>query len=271
MTAAPPDPAPASPAPSGADVQATFAATLVDEWCRAGTTDAVVCPGSRSTPLALALADAAADGRLRLHVHIDPRHGRLREPHDRRKRLGITQRQRLVLHWSALVERVGARCAVDVIDAVAHAIRCQPPRAAIATLDSVLNRGLITMAQVRDLFEILPPRFRALEPLIDARAESGPESLVRLMARMLGCDIRLQVSFDGIGRVDLVLDGWLVVECDSKQFHSSWAEQARDRERDLALAALGYSTLRLTAAMIMYRPDEVFAALRSLIRSRRAA
>ena len=44
---------------------------------------------------------------------------------------------------------------------------------------------------------------------------------------MLGCDIALQVEFDGVGRVDLVLDGWLVVECDSKQFHASWEAQVR--------------------------------------------
>src|SRR4051812_42014337 len=38
------------------DVQATFCATLVDEWVRCGLRHAIVAPGSRSTPMALALA-----------------------------------------------------------------------------------------------------------------------------------------------------------------------------------------------------------------------
>ncbi|HZX54322.1 MAG TPA: 2-succinyl-5-enolpyruvyl-6-hydroxy-3-cyclohexene-1-carboxylic-acid synthase [Ilumatobacteraceae bacterium] len=38
------------------DVQATFCATLADEWVRCGLRQAIVAPGSRSTPMALALA-----------------------------------------------------------------------------------------------------------------------------------------------------------------------------------------------------------------------
>jgi 2-succinyl-5-enolpyruvyl-6-hydroxy-3-cyclohexene-1-carboxylate synthase len=52
------------------DVQATFAATLVDEWVRGGVAHAVVCPGSRSTPMALAVADHPA---VSVHVHHDER------------------------------------------------------------------------------------------------------------------------------------------------------------------------------------------------------
>jgi len=52
-----------------------FATALVDELARCGLAEAVVAPGSRNAPLAMALWEHAAGsgGRLRLHVRIDER------------------------------------------------------------------------------------------------------------------------------------------------------------------------------------------------------
>ena len=55
---------------SSGDTAATFCATLVDEWARQGVRHAVVAPGSRSTPLAVALARNEA---IEVHVFHDER------------------------------------------------------------------------------------------------------------------------------------------------------------------------------------------------------
>jgi 2-succinyl-5-enolpyruvyl-6-hydroxy-3-cyclohexene-1-carboxylate synthase len=61
--------------PEAVNPSTAFATVLVDELIRCGLTDAVIAPGSRSAPLALALhsAAAAAGSPLRLHVRIDER------------------------------------------------------------------------------------------------------------------------------------------------------------------------------------------------------
>lgn len=65
-----PDDSPTAPDVTPADVQATFCATLADEWIRLGVRHAVVAPGSRSTPMALALAERSE---IQLHVVHDER------------------------------------------------------------------------------------------------------------------------------------------------------------------------------------------------------
>ncbi|OZM75256.1 2-succinyl-5-enolpyruvyl-6-hydroxy-3-cyclohexene-1-carboxylic-acid synthase [Amycolatopsis antarctica] len=49
------------------------ARVIVDELVRNTVSHVVLCPGSRNAPLSLALYDAAAEGKLRLHVRIDER------------------------------------------------------------------------------------------------------------------------------------------------------------------------------------------------------
>jgi 2-succinyl-5-enolpyruvyl-6-hydroxy-3-cyclohexene-1-carboxylate synthase len=56
--------------PSASEAQATFAATLFDQWSRRGLRDVVLSPGSRSTPLALAAATCEG---LTVHVRLDER------------------------------------------------------------------------------------------------------------------------------------------------------------------------------------------------------
>ena len=55
---------------SGTDTNTSLARALVDEWARAGVREAALAPGSRSAPLALALA---GDGRIGLSVFLDER------------------------------------------------------------------------------------------------------------------------------------------------------------------------------------------------------
>lgn len=204
----------------------------------------------------------------RLHVHLFPSATRMRTPNDRKRRLHPRNAPATRLHWHALAESPGAATCADVIVALAHAVLCQAPRAAIASIDSALNVGLISFDQVESVFELLPAKYGVLRRLVDGQAQSGPETLVRIMVLGLGCSVTLQVEFEDVGFVDLVVDDWLVIECDSKKFHSDWVQQLKDYRRDLALARAGYVVLRLAAEDIVYRPDEVLAALRGVLTGR---
>lgn len=203
-------------------------------------------------------------GRPTLHVHMRRGASRMRSPETRGRRLAGRRERHIVLHWQPLIGDAGSGC-VSVLDALVHAVRCQPARYAIASIDSALNMGLVGVEHLAELFAALPQRYNVLRSFVDGRAQSGPETLVRLMVTGLGHSVDLQVPFEGVGFVDLLVDGWLVIECDSKAHHSSWRQQLKDYRRDLALARAGHPVLRLTAQDILYRPEAVHAALRGLL------
>ncbi len=166
-----------------------------------------------------------------------------------------------VRHWRST--DAGSRdTIVPPIEAVRQAIAClEDPHAIVASVDSALHLGIIAPDDLSSVFADQPRRKRRLRLRVNRLAESGSESIMRMLLEELGCEIELQVRFDEIGRVDLIVDGWLAIECDSRGFHSSPEQQAKDRRRDRLLAALGYFPLRFMAEDIFYRREAVRAAL----------
>jgi len=187
------------------------------------------------------------------HIQIDPHATRL-----------PSRPAEVRCHWRPTAAPAESLVA-DLTGALAQAVLCQPARHAIATLDSAWHLGLVDERGVDEAFRRLPARFSVLRGLLDARSEAGVETLVRLILRTLGHRPQLQVVIDGVGRVDLVVDGWLIVECDSRRFHSGWDAQVRDRRRDVAALARGYVTVRLLAADVLSRPESVRAQLEEIL------
>lgn len=206
---------------------------------------------------ALALAGIFVRERHPLHVQMTP--------HSARNGRSST---RVIRHWRPC-SAPWSDLAVPIVEALAQAMCCQEPRDAVASLDSALHQGRIDLDGLDEVFALAPRRMRILRGMVDGRAESGPETLVRIVARALGFEVVPQVEFD-FGRVDLVLDGWLVVECDSKAHHEDWAQRLRDYERDRRLAELGFCVLRLVAEDIMYDREGIVRALRGMRRYRPA-
>lgn len=242
-----------------------------DHYAIARESDAVrtaVRVGGRLT-CASAIAEVSADAFLlardHVHIHVGRRSSRLRSADDPRQPWSRSTARGVQVTWGDLEEPPLARHLVSITDAVRTLVRCRPEREVIATLDSLLRLGLIRMTEVREVFSALPARFRPILTRIDPRAESGTESFMRLILRELGVAFEVQVRIVGVGRVDFVVGGFLIIECDSKMHHEGWDKQRADRRRDLAAAARGYFTLRVLAEDLLHHPDDVVAAVRGLL------
>lgn len=212
--------------------------------------------GGRLTCLSLlALMGVFVHKRRGLHIFVTRGTSRLRLPKVRDVRV----------HWQLWSGEPAPLHVVPLIDAARHAVRCQEARAAVATLDSLVHHELLTVDQLMHVFDGLPARLRPILALVDGSAASGPETFVRLILRAIGVDYRTQVHIEGVGYVDFLVEGWLIIECDSREFHEGWEKQREDRRRDLAAARQGYVTVRPLAADILGDTTAVQQLLREII------
>lgn len=204
--------------------------------------------------------------RRHAHIHLRKSASRLRSPSSARLLLTPSNRGGVVLHWRALVDPgAGDETIVGTLDALAQAILCQSSRLAIASIDNALFLGAVTDREVATLFGMIPPRFEALRCQIDGRSEAGQESVLRCAFRAAGLHVEIQVTITGIGRVDMIVEGRLVVEADSRLAHDGWELHVRDRNRDIDVARLGYMSLRPGYNRTMFSTDDVVEAVVSLL------
>lgn len=152
-------------------------------------------------------------------------------------------------------------------DVVAQVIRSEAVPIAVAILDSMLRRTALTELDIEAATDALPRTQRLILRRLNRRAESGSESIARTVLEDAGfrVEVQVRVPFTDLDRLDLVVNGRVVVECDSRH-HDDPASRTRDAARDLALTALGFVVLRPRWETIMFDPDALIAAVTTLSR-----
>ena len=147
----------------------------------------------------------------------------------------------------------------------------------VVALDVLLGRGLVHPTRLAEAVAALPTgrgcrRARRAAALADGRAESPPETVVRVLLRAAGLvPVPQFVVRDAAGRfvarVDLAFPSQRVaVEYDGA-WHGRPGQLARDRRRLNALVAVGWRVVHLTAADL-HDTDGVLAAVGAALAER---
>ena len=164
----------------------------------------------------------------------------------------------------AIVHRTGHAPGwlVTVPEALVHALGCLPAVDALVMVDSALRDKHATIPVLRT--RIIGPdslRRRRLLDLADAKSESVIETVARLAIRSAGLSVQSQVYIPDVGRVDLLIDGWLVVEIDGYAHHSSREQFRNDRRRANLFSEKGLVLLRFSYEDVMHRTAQMVAQI----------
>ena len=135
--------------------------------------------------------------------------------------------------------------------------RCADRMQQIVALDAALNRGFLARGDIADFTFTEPHRRQWLMDMVDPRAESLLETILRVALVERGFEVRPQFRIASAGRVDLVVSGKVVVQTDGTEHHSSPAQVIEDKRRDRVCVVAGYRVLRFSYADVMFHLDEV--------------
>ncbi|MEO6115564.1 MAG: type IV toxin-antitoxin system AbiEi family antitoxin domain-containing protein [Pseudolysinimonas sp.] len=148
--------------------------------------------------------------------------------------------------------------------AVAQVMLGEDAACAVAVVDSALHCGVLTMAHLKQIVDVLPARAGRMLTHVDGRADSGLESIARLWMLGLGFDPLVHPMIAGL-EVDLLLGRSLVIELDGEEFHSGQAAFESDRRRDSTLSAGGFIVIRFSYQQVMHDSAACLARVREHI------
>ena len=150
---------------------------------------------------------------------------------------------------------------LGLVETLVSVAQCSPLHVAVSLVDQVLADDRVLPAALRAAGAPRERRWHEVVDLADRRAGSAMESLARVHLALafagLGVRVEPQVHLRGLGRVDLLVDGWLVVETDGFAFHADRASYREDRRRNGVLSRHGYVWLRPTFEDVVARPDRM--------------
>lgn len=194
----------------------------------------------------LTCVDAAA-----LHGLWVPPRERDDDLHIYRPRLGSACPRWAAAHGSGLRAWPETDAIASLRLTLAHAIRCVDGESAAVLLESAIEKGLLSIAQVQALLDDAPRRHRQRIGGISAASGSGSETRVVRALRRRGHDVEQQVYVEGVGFVDAYVSG-LFLEIDGRTHHSSPESFNEDRRRDLAMRRHGLQILRLSYSQVWH-------------------
>jgi Protein of unknown function (DUF559) len=235
----------------------------VAAWLWSGK-EAVVAGNSAAALLGAKWVDARAPAELIT--------GRKRPPP-----LIITRNETLLAGETVLVNAIPvtspSRTAFDLA-------RRRGLQTAVVRIDALARATGVTVSEVEVLVDIHRgarglKQLRRVLPLVDAGAESPPETRTRLLVISAGLPrphTQIEVLNDW-GRVFARIDmGWpeikVGIEYDGSQHWTDSRIRSNDIDRAAELQRRGWIIIRVSADLLRYRPDVVISRVREAVRSR---
>jgi very-short-patch-repair endonuclease len=176
------------------------------------------------------------------------------------------QPETVIKHRGRLVE-AGRWGYVGIEDCVLHAIRCRPRLEALVIAESAVRLGRVSKEELLDRLPGTRNSLRRqLAQGIGDDADSPLEIIARDLLRSVGLRVETQVRIPGVGRVDMVVEGRIIVELDGFDFHWDRATFLKDRRRNNAGMLSGLPTLRYVYEDLVFTPDRVVAEVLTMLR-----